>query len=143
MISAPAGMAPLAVTLWILSLSTMTTALGIVAWPSHNLPNLIALVAASAFRETARQSARRNIPSRSMAPLAAGRLDVEYHPCRWATIARASRCATLNHQLSRGNQRFLYLEREEGVSVTELRATLSVLWGCRSEEHTSELQSHL
>src|SRR5258705_7633719 len=57
MISAPGGMAPLAETLWNLSLSTMTTALGIVAWPSHNLPNLIALVAASAFAQTARQSA--------------------------------------------------------------------------------------
>src|SRR5882672_4638911 len=69
MISAPAGMVPLAVTLRILSLSTMTTAFAIVAWPSHNLPNLIALVAASAFADNARQSARTNVPSRSMAPL--------------------------------------------------------------------------
>src|SRR6266567_8577798 len=90
MISAPTGMAPLAATLWILSLSTTTTAFGIVAWPSHNLPNLIALVAASAFAENARQSARTNVPSRCMAPLAAGRLHVEYHRCRRATIARAS-----------------------------------------------------
>src|SRR6266567_1727001 len=88
MISAPAGMAPLAATLWILSLSTTTTALEIVAWPSHNLPNLIALVAASAFADKARQSVRMNVPSRSMAPLAAGRLQVEYHPYQGATIAR-------------------------------------------------------
>src|SRR5258706_6502315 len=57
MVSTPAGMRPLAATLWILSLSTMTTALGIVVWPSHNLPNLIALVAASAFAAKPRQSA--------------------------------------------------------------------------------------
>src|SRR5258706_15701008 len=98
MISAPAGMAPLAATLWILSLSTMTTAFAIVAWPSHNLPNLIALVAASAFRETAaRQSARTNVPSRCMAPLAAGRLQVEYHPWRGATIARKKHGICLCH----------------------------------------------
>src|SRR5262249_41832078 len=68
MICAPAGMAPFDVTLRILSSSTMTTALAMLRWPSHNLPNLIALVAAPAWAAKAAASARASAAIRNMSP---------------------------------------------------------------------------
>src|SRR6516162_7647178 len=63
MTSAPAGALPFAATLRILSFSTTTSAFAITRWPSHNLPNLSALTAASASSETATRSATTSAPN--------------------------------------------------------------------------------
>src|ERR1700677_3706328 len=68
MVCTPAGIAPLAATLRILSSSTITTAFAITRWPSQSLPNLMALVAAAALKQTASDNVHQNLALRNIEP---------------------------------------------------------------------------
>src|SRR3954469_3368204 len=100
MVSVPPGTEPLAVTLRILSLSTITTAFAITRWPSHNLPNLIALVAAAASSVAAARRQATSTPNLIIAPAAYHAKAQGYQPRR-ARTSPAARCARTTSNVER------------------------------------------